>query len=375
MLEVGVAPHSPSVSPGSGRAQAASSARLGYNHGMSWEITGHEWAEQLLRQHIVAGKVRHAYLFLGPAGAGKRTLALRLAQALSCTAPPAPGSYCGACRACLGVPRQRHTDLHCITREEDRSQVRVEQIRELQRQLILAPLESCCRIALLTDFEQASEEAQNALLKTLEEPSSQVVLLLTAESGDQLLPTIVSRCEVLWLKPVPTEVIRASLLGQGLALDQADLLASLAGGRPGQAFALVEDGERLAQRQAFLDDLKLQLGESAIARFEYAADRLSPKRDEPLSVRRRRAGEMLECWQGLWRDALLASHQARVPLVNVDSVELVEEICQACTPGEIADCVLAIGRTADAIERNVDPVLALEALMLDLPRLRPSTTD
>ncbi len=337
---------------------------------MSWQMTGHEWAEKLLRQHLATGKARQAYLFLGAEGVGKRTLALRLAQALLCTAPPEPGAWCGSCRACRGVPRQQCSDLHTILVEEDRSQIRVDQIRELQRQLVLAPLESRCRVALLPDFEQANEEAQNALLKTLEEPSSQAVLLLTAESGDQLLPTILSRCEVLGLKPVPAAAISGALVARGAAPDQAALLAALAGGRPGMAFAMLEDGERLAQRQAFLEDLRRQLRETVIGRFEFAASTFSPRRSESLAHRRRRASELLACWQGLWRDALLASHQAGVPLVNVDSGELVEEICSGCSPEEITDCLLAIGRTTESIERYVDPLLAMEALLLDLPHLR-----
>jgi DNA polymerase-3 subunit delta' len=337
---------------------------------MSWQMTGHEWAEQLLRQHLGMGKVRQAYLFLGASGVGKRTLALRLAQALLCTAPPEPGSWCGSCRACRGVPQQTYSDLHTVLVDEDRSQIRVDQIRELQRQLVLAPLESRCRVALLADFELANEEAQNALLKTLEEPSSQAVLLLTAESSDHLLPTILSRCEVLTLKAVPTGTIGAALMQRGLAQDRAALLAALSGGRPGKAYGLLGDGERLAQREAFLQDLRAQLGETVVARFEFAASNFSPKRGESLAERRNRASELLACWQALWRDALLGSHAARVPRVNVDSVELVEEICRGCTAEEIADFLLAIGRTAESIERYADPLLAMETLLLDLPSLR-----
>lgn len=332
-------------------------------------MTGHEWAEQLLRQHLATGKVRQAYLFLGADGVGKRTLALRLAQALLCTAPPEPGTWCGSCRACRGVPRRMYSDLHSILVEEDRSQVRVDQIRELQRQLVLAPMESRCRVALLTDFELANEEAQNALLKTLEEPSSQVVLLLTAESGDQLLPTILSRCEVVGLKPVPAATIASSLSEREVAPDEARLLAALAGGRPGKALALLEDAERLAQRRAFLEDLRRQLGDTLIGRFEFAAANFSAGGKESLSQRRRRASDMLDCWQAVWRDALLASYQAGVPLINVDSVELVEEIGRSCTAEAIEENLLAIARTAEAIERYVDPLLAMETLLLDLPRV------
>ena len=78
---------------------------------MEWNVIGHEWAARLLQQHIANGEARHAYLFTGPAGIGRRTLALRFAQALNCANPPAPGLPCGACRACQQIERQQHTDL------------------------------------------------------------------------------------------------------------------------------------------------------------------------------------------------------------------------------------------------------------------------
>lgn len=168
---------------------------------MNWSIYGHEWAADLLGNHITHDAVRHAYLFCGPPGIGRRTLALKFVQALNCLQPPSPGEACGSCRMCQQTAREQQPDLHIIRIEEDASNIKVEQIRDLQRVLALSPYQARYRVALLLGFEKATPGAQNALLKTLEEAPEKAILLLTADSPDNLLPTIVSRCELLRLRP------------------------------------------------------------------------------------------------------------------------------------------------------------------------------
>ena len=164
---------------------------------MNWGMLGHEWAVDLLRQHVAQGRARHAYLFTGPQGVGRRTLALRLAQALNCQAPPAPGDPCGTCSSCVHLQAMQHPDLAVVRAEQEGGTLKVDQVRELQHALALSPYEARFRVALLLRFEEAHISAANALLKTLEEPAPQVVLMLTATSPESLSTV----CALITLKP------------------------------------------------------------------------------------------------------------------------------------------------------------------------------
>jgi DNA polymerase III subunit delta' len=197
---------------------------------MGWEVAGHAWAEHLLYEHLVRGEVRHAYLLTGPAGVGRRTLALRFTQALNCLQPPAPGEFCGQCRVCRQTAAMQHSDLAVVQAEKEGGTLKVEQVRDLQRSLSLLPYEAHFRVALLLRFEEAHPSAQNALLKTLEEAPQRVILLLTADSAENLLPTIVSRCEVLRLRPMALDHLQTYLETQGMDAVDARLLAHLSGG-------------------------------------------------------------------------------------------------------------------------------------------------
>ena len=168
---------------------------------MDWGIIGHEWAVKLLQEQIWKGRLRHAYLITGPDGIGRRTLATRLVQAINCRPSTSEGDPCLSCRTCKNIERMAHPDLAIVQAEQRGGVLKVDQVRELQRVLALAPYEASTRAAMLLRFEEANIHAANALLKTLEEPSPSVVILLTAESAETLLPTVVSRCELLRLRP------------------------------------------------------------------------------------------------------------------------------------------------------------------------------
>ncbi len=179
----------------------------------NWNLIGHEWAVDMLKKHVIHGTTRHAYLFAGPPGVGRRTLALRFAQALNCQTPVEPGVPCGQCRDCKQIEAMQHPDLNIVEPTildpkggkelipHPNGEIRIEQIRDLRRILNLQPYQSNYRVALLLHFHQTRRDnAANALLKTLEEAPSYAVLILTADNPEQLLPTIVSRCEVLRLQ-------------------------------------------------------------------------------------------------------------------------------------------------------------------------------
>ncbi len=322
---------------------------------------GHEWAIALLQQHIAHKNFRHAYLLTGPQGVGRRTLGLRFAQALNCPVPVAPGEPCLHCRTCEQIERMVHPDLAVVQAEQVGGALKVDQVRELQRSLSLAPYEAAYRIAILLRFEEANLNAANALLKTLEEPPSRVVLILTADSSESLLPTIVSRCEVLRLRPIPLTEISKSLQNEyAIPAGQALLLAHLSGGRPGYAIHLNRNPHLLEKRKIWMDDHHKLLAASRVDRFAYA-DKLVKDR-ESLS-------EALLNWLSIWRDVLLKASGASTPLTNLDQSHEIERLATQLDLRTAYDMVHCIEQTRTLVESNVNARLAMEVLLLDLPRI------
>ena len=329
---------------------------------MNWDLIGHSWASELLARHITHGTLRHAYLITGPTGVGRRTLALRLAQALACTAPPAPGQPCLQCSTCQRIARMQHPDLTITQAEQTGGVLKVEQVRELQHSLALAPYEAAYRVALLLRFEEAHISAANALLKTLEEPNPQVILILTAESAESLLPTIVSRCEILRLRPVRLEEVTVGMVELGIEPELARLCAHISGGLPGYALTLANDEEARQQRSGWLEDLYRLCGSGRVERFDYVQSLTKSTDKESLRG-------VLQLWGSFWRDILLRTSGASAEIINLDwDVEIAALASQVDTAAAQAT-LTAIDRTLSHLRANVNPRLALEVLVLDLPRL------
>jgi len=151
----------------------------------NWNLIGHEWAVDMLKKHVVHGTTRHAYLLAGPPGIGRRTLALRFAQALNCLTPSAPGIPCGECRNCKQIAAMQHPDLTIVQADTEGGTLKVDQIRDARRLLTFKPYAANYRVALFLRFQEANDSAANALLKTLEEAPSYAVLILTADNPEQ----------------------------------------------------------------------------------------------------------------------------------------------------------------------------------------------
>jgi DNA polymerase-3 subunit delta' len=339
---------------------------------MSWDMLGHEWASQLLQSHIIRDQIKHAYLIAGPAHVGKRTLAMRFVQALYCREPPDSGQYCGHCRSCDLISKAAHPDVHIVVSEEHDRALKVDQIRELQKKIHLAPYEGGRRVALLLRFHEATEQAAYALLKTLEEPPPQVILILTATSAEVLLPTIVSRCETIPLKLVSRQRLEAAFIDRGVSEQKARLLVGLSGGRPGWALTMLENPEHLDRRTSWLNEMSTLLSQNRSDRFAYVErwegglrrrfDHLDDRRDECMRA--------LEGWLSYWRDIILVAHHADHQLDNIDRLDELQELAQRLALSKILATAQAIQSTMDAIAINANIRLALEALMLELPYLR-----
>lgn len=318
-------------------------------------VIGHEWAIQLLKQQEQAGRVAQALLISGPAHLGKRTLARFYAQYLNCLAEPKP---CGQCLACRKIRSGSHPDVRVLA-ETDKL-LKIEQIRELQRELSLSAYEGRYRVALLGNFERATTSAANALLKTLEEPAEQVVLILTATDPKALLPTIVSRCQGLALRPLPLSQVVEALQTQWQATpDQAEILARLSGGRLGWAVrALADETMLIRRREAFLALTQL-LGSHRVERLSYAQEHSY----DPATLR-----EVLLVWLTVWRDLLLLQSGSQTQLLNLDWQEELRPLAAQLRLAQIREMVDKVRTTLINLDYNVNVRLNLENLLLHLPK-------
>jgi DNA polymerase III subunit delta' len=330
---------------------------------MDWNIHGHDWAVNLLSTHAVGDKLRHAYLFVGPEGVGRRTLALCVAQALNCKQSPGPGEFCGVCRDCRQIQTMGHPDMSVLLPEEGHKEILINQVRALQHTLALSPYSSSYRIALLPDFQRATTQAANALLKTLEEPPDKVVLLLTANNLEGLLSTIVSRCETVRLRPASIASVQNFLQAtKGLLSDKAALLAHLSGGRVGAAIRLAEDPSALSRRREHLETFLGLLSARRYERFKLAQDLA-----KPYDKARQNAGEVLPIWLSYWRDVFIRVTGAAIPLVNIDLASQVDQTAAKVDTKSARALVIAHEEALQQLDAYANVRLLLEVLMLQWP--------
>jgi len=319
-----------------------------------WGIIGHAWAVRLLQLAVERGRLSHAYLFLGHPRVGKTTLALALAKAINCTGEAPP---CGQCRNCTLIAAGRHPDVRVIEGGEVRA-IRIDQVRDLQREVMLSPVEARQRVVVLTDFQGATPEAGNCLLKTLEEPPARVTLILTATQVGRLLPTIVSRCQPLWLRPPATAALAQGLERLlGAPVERAQEVARLAGGRVGWAVEAVRDGGLLQERQEQLDRLRQVLAADTLGRLRWARD-LS---DEPDAL-----PGLLDLWAGWWRDLLLCRAGCLDLVANVDYQGAIEATARSFDEASLLQGLRALSDARRRLDANANPRLTLEVLFLTL---------
>jgi DNA polymerase-3 subunit delta' len=323
----------------------------------AWPVIGHNWAVDLLRHAVTEGHPTHALLIVGLPNVGKGTLARSFVQALLCPEDRPP---CGACRTCQLVTASTHPDLRWI--EPQDGSLKIDQVRELTRQLALAPVEGPWQIAVLDRFETATPGAANALLKTLEEPPPTVILVLLAQQAEALLSTIVSRCQIIALRPIPRSLIQQALTEQWkVEAEQARLLSHLCSGRLGWAVSAATSPALLEQRKQKLDDLVNLLHNNRVTRFAYAESLARQAMESIL--------ESLELWSSWWRDVLLLSSQSLVRLTNEDRRPELVQTAAVCDIATAQAALSALRTASDQLSRNANARLALEVLLLDLPLL------
>jgi DNA polymerase III subunit delta' len=321
-------------------------------------VVGHEDVLARFRQAGRQGRLGHAYLFVGPAGIGKRRVAKHLAQALLCERSPlAEMSPCGVCASCVQVLAGSHPDVLEFAKPADKNELPIAVVQDLVGQLALKPARGQYKVAILDDADDLNEESSNCFLKTLEEPPSGTVLILIATSQETQLATIQSRCQVVRFRPMTDEQVAELILQLQVASsrEEADRLsvgsegsisAALDWSQPpwkefASRFAEGLTGPPLAQ-PAFVDFV--------LAFIEDAGKESSAKRT--------RAKQVIQ---------LAARHL----------LQSLRDKCQAQPSDESADLLAdMIERTLDAeyhVSRMAGLPLAVETWLDDLHRLRQET--
>jgi len=333
-----------------------------------WQIIGQNKAVSFLQRSLEREKLAHAYLFVGPAGVGKTTLALNLAQALNCMHGQPP---CGECAVCQKISAEKHADVQLIrlagngTTAEARTktEIGIDQIRQLQHSASLPPFEGKYRVYIIDGTEQMSSEAANCLLKTLEEPGAKVVFILLTTNEKLLLPTVISRCQRLELPPLHEDEVAKVLTGRyHVEPQKARLLSKLCHGCPGWAINAIKDRDILLQREERLRRLVTAINGDYEERFAFASEIAFQ-----FSRNRTAVFDLLALWCDLWHDVMLAETGASDAVANINFEDTITEMASIYSLAQIRAAIRAIAAAAEQLKLNANPQLVLEVLMLSMP--------
>lgn len=315
-----------------------------------WPKIGNDKAIAFLEQSLQSGRLAQAYAFIGADDLGKSTLAAAFARRLQ-------GDHDGF-----------NSDLHILEPEVGKKNISIEQVREFIKALNLSSFLGSYKIGIIKQADKLTPEAANALLKTLEEPKDKVVIILLASEESSLLPTIVSRSQILHFQPVAASVIYDFLVeehgaGRSLAKD----LSGLALGRPLKALAWLEDKEAYQNYLARAEKLLASLGEDINGRFGILDELVAEKGYGPAAVQE--ALDILDAMDGICRDLLLLSLGQPVALQHASLQPKLQEMLDRLG-GDSGEAMLEkfslISQARQYLSTNVSPRLALEQVMINL---------
>ena len=323
-------------------------------------LIGHERPVRLLKAMLAGDRLPHGLLISGPTGVGKRTLALALARAVNCLSSDRPVDACEACLSCRKIEKGTHPDVEELAPEGKARVIKVDQVRELRSRFSYKPYEGRYRVFVIREADRMGEEAANALLKTLEEPPPQSLLVLTSPEESDLLPTILSRCMRLHLSPLNRDVVMAWLERErGLSGPRTRLLAAMSGGCLGRVTnpdpdALWEKRDEVIRRLKGLDP---RGPETAVS---WAEELAADKEAWP---------EVFGLMRFWYRDRMvLAGGGADRHVVNDDLLGSMTS-SGGRRPEPFIQALSEIDRAEDALNRFIRPDLVFENLILNLADL------
>lgn len=323
-------------------------------------MTWNHFSEQPRVTELLAGSLRnnrlaHAYLFAGPRGTGKKRIAMHLAKALFCKELDADA--CGTCLQCRRIDAGNHPDVYVIA--PDGASIKIDQVRALQKEMAMRSVESFHKVYILEHVDKMTTQAANSLLKFLEEPPAGVVALLLTENSHSILPTILSRCQLISFSPLSAKAIAGQLQAEGVAAGAANVAAHIT--------AHFEEARELCQSESFaqLRNVVIQLMQEIKQRNSQALftiqelfqkyDRL--KEELPLFL------DLLILWL---RDILYVQVGRNAHLINSDQQDDLQGQALVWTRDELLHGIELVMDTKNRIERNANAQLAFERLVLQI---------
>lgn len=318
------------------------------------KIFGHEKKIALLKGAISSGRVAHAYLFHGIDGVGKMTTARNFAKAVNCE--QGGSDSCDRCLSCLKMDHGHHPDLVIVGPEGQF--IRIREIREIQSQMRFSPLEGRFRVFIIHDAERMNSATANALLKTLEEPVKQNILILISSRAHQIPATILSRCQRLRFDPLPADAVKGFLEEQcGMTKPESELLAASCGGSIGKALEMKENAY-MALKNSVID--RLVLLKDPLDFFSFLSE-FGPEREDVI-----RRLDVLLTWH---RDLLYCRESGDIEkLIHRDRADQLRSKAAEYSVGDLLAAVAIINRTRRAIEQNANKQIALECMIFRLFR-------
>ncbi|MBH0331610.1 DNA polymerase III subunit delta' [Brevibacillus brevis] len=310
-------------------------------------------AQELLSHSLRNERLAHAYLLAGPKGSGKKQMALHLAKSLFCSEREADA--CGACVTCRRIEGGNHPDVLFIT--PDGASIKIDQIRSLQKEMAMRAVESSRKVYIIEHVDKMTTQAANSLLKFLEEPPAGVLALLLTEHSHAILPTILSRCQIVQFSPLSAESIAEKLRAEGVLAGMAQVSSHIT--------TNVEEAMTLSQSESFaqLRNLVIQLvqeckqrNSSALLTIHDMLQKSDKSKEElPLFL------DLLILWL---RDILYLQVGRHAHLINSDQQDVLQGQALVWTKAELLRGIDLVMETKNRIERNANAQLALERLVL-----------
>lgn len=358
-------------------------------------IYGQQRVRSFLRATMASGRISHAYLFTGQAGSNKTQAAYAFAQAIVC-----PDGGCGQCDECRRAVRRRHPDIHYVA-PAGASGYLVEQIRDLVADAGLAPIRAKRKVYILDRVDRLGVHAANAFLKTLEEPPDDVVMILLGRTCDAVLPTIVSRCQVVPFRQIPAnEAAGIVVQNTGVSPETATAAVQACGGSVSRAVAFVRSPEQMAFRKRVLEILGLLGAGDDLDVIEYARElikrsdapldaarkelqqeldanadflaagalrRLEQRNKNELNMRARQyLGQTTAIVRSWLRDVLMLVSGTPQLVVNIDARPALQAAAQQADAARICRALQAVDEADQALAYNVSPETCLDVLLFDI---------